>query len=165
MAAFGGGAGSPAAMGAVPGGGSKRPSPSPDLLSADAAKKLRFQSSMRILKDEPVPEGYVRFRSAFKNKNFYSNLAPFSLPIRSDHGPMAPISNISASFPALVNPFDVYELIDELTDDLLIDLGLMKIVSTLTAVTGSTRRTSTACAPTAATVSATRPDSSRYRSC
>ena len=26
------------------------------------AKKMRFQSSMRILKDEPVPDGYVRFR-------------------------------------------------------------------------------------------------------
>ena len=26
------------------------------------AKKARVQSSMRILKDEPVPEGYIRFR-------------------------------------------------------------------------------------------------------
>lgn len=26
------------------------------------AKKARVQNSMRILKDEPVPEGYVRFR-------------------------------------------------------------------------------------------------------
>ena len=25
-------------------------------------KKLRLQSSMRMLKDEPVPEGYSRFR-------------------------------------------------------------------------------------------------------
>ena len=25
-------------------------------------KKLRLQSSMRMLKDEPVPEGYMRFR-------------------------------------------------------------------------------------------------------
>ena len=26
-------------------------------------KKFRLQSSMRMLKDEPVPEGYMRFRS------------------------------------------------------------------------------------------------------
>jgi hypothetical protein len=26
------------------------------------AKKARVQNSMRILKDEPVPEGYIRFR-------------------------------------------------------------------------------------------------------
>ena len=25
-------------------------------------KKLKLQSSMRMLKDEPVPEGYMRFR-------------------------------------------------------------------------------------------------------
>ena len=31
------------------------------MLSPDA-KKMRFQSSMRLLKDEPVPDGYVRFR-------------------------------------------------------------------------------------------------------
>lgn len=55
MAAFGA-PGSPAGAASA-----KRPSPSPDLMSADA-KKMRFQSSMRILKDEPVPEGYVRFR-------------------------------------------------------------------------------------------------------
>ena len=50
----------------TPATGSKRSglhSPSPDhqLMSPDA-KKMRFQSSMRILKDEPVPDGYVRFR-------------------------------------------------------------------------------------------------------
>ena len=60
MAVFGGPA-SPA-PGATP-TGSKRPSPSPDhLLMSAEAKKMRFQSSMRILKDEPVPDGYVRFR-------------------------------------------------------------------------------------------------------
>lgn len=32
------------------------------------AKKARIQSSMRILKDEPVPEGYIRFRWAYKKK-------------------------------------------------------------------------------------------------
>jgi hypothetical protein len=26
-------------------------------------KKLRLQTSMRMLKDEPVPEGYMRYRS------------------------------------------------------------------------------------------------------
>jgi len=26
------------------------------------AKKARVQNSMRILKDEPVPEGYIRYR-------------------------------------------------------------------------------------------------------
>lgn len=26
------------------------------------AKKARIQNSMRILKDEPVPDGYIRFR-------------------------------------------------------------------------------------------------------
>ena len=25
-------------------------------------KKLRLQTSMRMLKDEPVPEGYMRYR-------------------------------------------------------------------------------------------------------
>jgi len=29
---------------------------------SNEAKKARIQSSMRILKDEPVPEGYLRFR-------------------------------------------------------------------------------------------------------
>jgi hypothetical protein len=35
--------------------------PSP-LDISNEAKKARIQSSMRILKDEPVPEGYLRFR-------------------------------------------------------------------------------------------------------
>lgn len=34
---------------------------SPHELSPDQ-KKARIQNSMRILKDEPVPEGYLRFR-------------------------------------------------------------------------------------------------------
>ena len=33
-----------------------------DLGLAQDQKKLRLQSSMRMLKDEPVPEGYSRFR-------------------------------------------------------------------------------------------------------
>ena len=42
----------------------KRHSASPvdHLMLSPEAKKLRFQSSMRLLKDEPVPDGYVRFR-------------------------------------------------------------------------------------------------------
>lgn len=45
--------------------GLKRPSPSPIdhlMMNSPDSKKMRFQSSMRILKDEPVPDGYVRFR-------------------------------------------------------------------------------------------------------
>ena len=34
----------------------------PSVFLSPEAKKMRFQSSMRILKDEPVPDGYVRFR-------------------------------------------------------------------------------------------------------
>ncbi|XP_057380685.2 zinc finger protein castor homolog 1-like isoform X2 [Daphnia carinata] len=44
--------------------GHKRPSSSPidhSMLSPEA-KKMRFPSNMRLLKDEPVPDGYVRFR-------------------------------------------------------------------------------------------------------
>ena len=44
----------------------KRSSPMSDILSDDSLnpeqKKMRLQSSMRMLKDEPVPEGYMRFR-------------------------------------------------------------------------------------------------------
>uniref|UniRef100_A0A1B6ETM8 C2H2-type domain-containing protein n=1 Tax=Cuerna arida TaxID=1464854 RepID=A0A1B6ETM8_9HEMI len=36
--------------------------PSPHRAISPEAKKARVQTSMRILKDEPVPEGYVRFR-------------------------------------------------------------------------------------------------------
>ena len=32
-----------------------------DMMSMDQ-KKLRLQTSMRMLKDEPVPEGYMRYR-------------------------------------------------------------------------------------------------------
>ena len=32
-----------------------------ELMSMDQ-KKLRLQTSMRMLKDEPVPEGYMRYR-------------------------------------------------------------------------------------------------------
>jgi len=32
-----------------------------DLMSMDQ-KKMRLQTSMRMLKDEPVPEGYMRYR-------------------------------------------------------------------------------------------------------
>ena len=47
--------------------GLKRSSPSmSDILADDSMnmeqKKMRLQSSMRMLKDEPVPEGYMRFR-------------------------------------------------------------------------------------------------------
>ena len=48
-------------------GAQKRAAPL-DLEQEDTAglsqdqKKLRLQSSMRMLKDEPVPEGYSRFR-------------------------------------------------------------------------------------------------------
>ena len=54
--------------------GLKRSSPSmSDILADDSMnmeqKKMRLQSSMRMLKDEPVPEGYMRFR--YEN-NFYS---------------------------------------------------------------------------------------------
>lgn len=44
----------------------KRSSPMSDILNDDSLnpeqKKMRLQSSMRMLKDEPVPEGYMRFR-------------------------------------------------------------------------------------------------------
>ena len=44
----------------------KRASPmeldSDDMSLTPDQKKLRLQSSMRMLKDEPVPEGYSRFR-------------------------------------------------------------------------------------------------------
>ena len=42
----------------------KRAHPSSPLFSDDseAAKKARLNNSMRMLKDEPVPEGYMRFR-------------------------------------------------------------------------------------------------------
>ena len=55
----------------LPGGGLdpnnlKRSSPMSDILSDDSLnpeqKKMRLQSSMKMLKDEPVPEGYMRFR-------------------------------------------------------------------------------------------------------
>lgn len=46
--------------------GGKRSSPMSDILNDDSLnpeqKKMRLQSSMRMLKDEPVPEGYMRFR-------------------------------------------------------------------------------------------------------
>lgn len=44
--------------------GHKRPSSSPidHLVLSPEAKKMRFPSNMRLLKDEPVPDGYVRFR-------------------------------------------------------------------------------------------------------
>merc|ERR1719189_2430546 len=47
--------------------GLKRSSPSMSDILADETlnpeqKKMRLQSSMRMLKDEPVPEGYMRFR-------------------------------------------------------------------------------------------------------
>lgn len=48
-------------MNGSPGSSGQASSPPVDQAMADA-KKLRVQSSMRILKDEPVPEGYVRFR-------------------------------------------------------------------------------------------------------
>lgn len=84
MAVFGGPA-SPA-PGATP-TGSKRPSPSPDhLIMSAEAKKMRFQSSMRILKDEPVPDGYVRFRCVlfftFVNPNRSSGRSPVANPTR-----------------------------------------------------------------------------------
>lgn len=44
------------------------------------AKKARIQTSMRILKDEPVPEGYLRFRYVIFNFNKYfvhANLRTF----------------------------------------------------------------------------------------
>ena len=44
----------------------KRSSPLSDILSDESMnleqKKMRLQSSMRMLKDEPVPDGYMRFR-------------------------------------------------------------------------------------------------------
>jgi len=42
----------------------KRSSPMSGFLDEESSeqKKLRLQSSMRMLKDEPVPEGYMRFR-------------------------------------------------------------------------------------------------------
>ena len=47
-------------------GGQKRSSPmevEEDLGLTLDQKKMRLQTSMRMLKDEPVPEGYMRFRS------------------------------------------------------------------------------------------------------
>ena len=43
----------------------KRSSPLGSFMDDDnpEARKFRLQSSMRMLKDEPVPEGYMRFRS------------------------------------------------------------------------------------------------------
>ncbi|XP_023707022.1 zinc finger protein castor homolog 1 isoform X2 [Cryptotermes secundus] len=41
---------------------SPHPSHHPHMDMSPEAKKARVQSSMRILKDEPVPEGYIRFR-------------------------------------------------------------------------------------------------------
>lgn len=41
---------------------SPHPSQHPHMDMSPEAKKARVQSSMRILKDEPVPEGYIRFR-------------------------------------------------------------------------------------------------------
>jgi hypothetical protein len=41
---------------------SPHPSHHPHLDMSPEAKKARVQNSMRILKDEPVPEGYIRFR-------------------------------------------------------------------------------------------------------
>ncbi|KZS09994.1 Transcription factor castor-like protein [Daphnia magna] len=48
--------------------GHKRPSSSPidHLVLSPEAKKMRFPCNMRLLKDEPVPDGYVRFSSAPK---------------------------------------------------------------------------------------------------
>lgn len=51
--------------------GLKRSSPSMSDILADESmnmeqKKMRLQSSMRMLKDEPVPDGYMRFRYAFR---------------------------------------------------------------------------------------------------
>jgi hypothetical protein len=42
----------------------KRSSPMTGFLDEETMeqKKCRLQSSMRMLKDEPVPEGYMRFR-------------------------------------------------------------------------------------------------------
>jgi hypothetical protein len=55
---------SPGKIGSAIQGNNKRPSSSPvdHLMLSPEAKKMRFQSSMRLLKDEPVPDGYVRFR-------------------------------------------------------------------------------------------------------
>lgn len=54
----------------------KRSSPmdvdSDDIGLTQDQKKLRLQSSMRMLKDEPVPEGYSRFRWVIRS-NFYSD--------------------------------------------------------------------------------------------
>ena len=55
--------------------GLKRSSPSMSEILADDSmnmeqKKMRLQSSMRMLKDEPVPEGYMRFR--YENNFFYT---------------------------------------------------------------------------------------------
>jgi hypothetical protein len=41
---------------------SPHPSHHPHMDMSPEAKKARVQNSMRILKDEPVPEGYIRFR-------------------------------------------------------------------------------------------------------
>ena len=47
------------------GASQKRSSPmdlDDDIAMTQEQKKLRLQTSMRMLKDEPVPEGYSRFR-------------------------------------------------------------------------------------------------------
>ena len=47
------------------GASKKRSSPmdlDDDIAMTQEQKKLRLQTSMRMLKDEPVPEGYSRFR-------------------------------------------------------------------------------------------------------
>ena len=48
-----------------PGASQKRSAPmdlDDDIALTQDQKKLRLQTSMRMLKDEPVPEGYSRFR-------------------------------------------------------------------------------------------------------
>lgn len=60
---------------------------SPSNLGSDSPeqKKARIQSSMRILKDEPVPEGYLRFRYVKKYGpfNFYLRIPKtlFLIPV------------------------------------------------------------------------------------
>jgi hypothetical protein len=59
--------------------GNKRPSSSPvdHLMLSPEAKKMRFQSSMRLLKDEPVPDGYVRFRYVRPFNSFLLRILQF----------------------------------------------------------------------------------------
>ena len=84
----------------------KRSSPmdldSDDLGLTQDQKKLRLQSSMRMLKDEPVPEGYSRFRWVIRS-NFYAD--PKSSHCENGDGGEFEISNVL--FMSVINKHEI----------------------------------------------------------